>query len=365
MFCGGATKDLTGAAGLGYSEDRFIGKERIAVDIEVLTPPAGERAALWRTFLARSGLEAAEDVEQTVLVWDGETLAATGSRRGDLLLCIAADPARRGEGLLAAVLTALRQEAARAGRQRLFLYTKPENEGLFAPLCFYPVARGTEAVLMEDRKGGVRAFLGALPADPPASGAVGAAVMHCDPFTRGHRSLIERAAAECGRLYVFVLSEDRGRFPAGDRRRLVEAGTADLPNVRVLPTGPYLISTATFPTYFLKDRDWAGTVQCQLDMEIFTRYFVPHFGITRRYVGTEPLSPLTARYNEALLAALPRRGVEVRVLPRLERDGVPVSASAVRAALDRGDWETVRALVPPVTFAYLRERADSAAPDLR
>ena len=180
--------------------------------------------------------------------------------------------------------------------------------------------------------------------------------MHCDPFTLGHRHLSASAAAECGQVVVFVLSEDRGHYPAGDRLELVRRGTEDLANVTVLPTGPYLISLATFPTYFLPDRERAEQVQCQLDIEIFTRRYVPRFRITRRYLGTEPLSPVTGQYNAALAAALPGRGVEVRLIPRLEQNGVPISASAVRAAAARGDWETVRSLVPPATWDYLRAR---------
>ena len=152
---------------------------------------------------------------------------------------------------------------------------------------------------------------------------------------------------------VFVLSEDKGHFPASVRMELVRRGTADLPNVTVLPTGPYLISSATFPTYFLKDRDRADEVHCMLDIEIFAKYFAPHFSIIRRFVGTEPLSALTARYNEVLKTELLRRGIPVEEIKRLEKNGVPVSASAVRAALERQDREQVRTLVPTTTFNYL------------
>ena len=323
------------------------------MDVELVTFLRGDKQALWRGLLIGAGLEPEEDADETALVWDGGVLAAAGSRRGDLLKCIAVAEERQGEGLLATVLTALRQSAFQEGIRHLFLYTKPGNAHLFEPLFFYSVARTDQVLLMEDRKHGIQDFLASLPVEG-VPGPVGAAVMHCDPFTLGHRYLIETAARECGWLYVFLLSEDRGHFSAADRREMVLRGTADLPNVTVLPTGPYLISMATFPTYFLKDRERAGQIQCQLDIEMFTRYFVPRLSITRRYVGTEPLSPMTGQYNAALRAALPHRGVEVRELPRLEREGVPVSASSLRAALAAGDWERVRALAPPTTFDYLR-----------
>ena len=324
------------------------------MDTELSLCPKGRKLELWKSFLSRAGLEADTDVERTVLVWDDEQLIATGSRRGNLLKCIAVDELRQGEGLTATVLTVLRQDAFNAGHSHLFLYTKPKNKWMFSSLFFYPVAQTEDVLLMENRRDGIKAFLQNLPAES-ASGKVGAAVMNCNPFTKGHRYLIETAAKECDRLYVFVLSEDRSAFSAADRLEMVRLGTADLPNVTVLPTGPYLISSATFPTYFLKEREKASTIQCRLDIEIFTKYYVPKFGIQTRFVGTEPLSQMTNQYNEALRKYLPEAGIELRVIQRLEQEGIPVSASAVRERMAAGDREALRQLVPQTTWDYLNQ----------
>lgn len=317
--------------------------------IESVNTLQGAKKIAWAALLAKCSLEQAE-AEHTVLVWDGDVLAATGSLEGNILKCIAVDDAYQGQGLTGMVLTHLRQNAFQAGYSHLFLYTKPQNEHLFTPLLFYPIARTSKVLLMEDDARGIRRFLDALKV--PA-GECGAVVMNADPFTLGHRYLIETAAKQCGQLLVFVLSEDKGHFSADVRLELVRRGTADLHNVTVLPTGPYLISSATFPTYFLKDRDSAADVHCMLDIEMFARYFVPRFSITQRFVGTEPLSALTARYNEMLKEQLPMRGIQVTEIPRLEKNGLPVSASAVRRALEGKQWETLRTLVPQTTFDYL------------
>lgn len=324
------------------------------MDIELHSPLRGSKLNIWQTFLAKTGLTAEPDAGQTVLIWDDGQLIATGSRTGNLLKYIGVDPARQGEGLLAKVLTALRQEAFREGHSRLFLYTKPINEPLFADLMFYPVAQTGDVLLMEDRRDGIREFIRQL-SGKTHSGKVGAAVMNCDPFTLGHQYLVETASKACDYLYIFVLSEDQGHFSASDRIEMVRRGTAHLNNVTVLPTGPYLISSATFPTYFLKDRDQADRIHCQLDVEIFARHFAPAFSITTRFVGTEPLSPLTEQYNEILKAQLPVRGIGVEEIPRLALESTPVSASAVRAALAADDWQAVQTLVPHTTFAYLKD----------
>lgn len=293
--------------------------------------------------LRACGLTYDTEAQQTVLIWDGEALVATGARQDNVLKYIAVDPAYQGEGLTATVLTHLRQEALAAGHRHLFLYTKPKNKLQFQSLFFYPVARTKDVLLMEDRPNGIRQFLHTLPT-PCTTGTIGAAVMNCNPFTLGHQYLAETAAKECDHVYLFILSEDQSQFSPEDRLEMAKLGTAHLPNVTVLPTGPYLISSATFPGYFLKDRD-KTQAHCELDIAVFTEHYIPHFHITRRYVGTEPLSPLTQQYNQALKALLP---IELRELPRLELQGVPVSASAVRA-----DLSHMKQLVPHSTYTYI------------
>ena len=324
------------------------------MDIELIKSIQGRKKELWAAFLQKMDLAADEAVESTCLVWEDDQIIATGSRQENILKCIAVDPMHQGEDLTATVLTQLRQDAFSAGHKHLFLYTKPKNQFMFSSLFFYPIAKTDQVLLMEDRPGGVKNFVESLSA-PVTTGNIGAAVMNCNPFTKGHRYLIETAARQCDHLYVFVLSEDKSQFSADDRMGLVKAGTADLANVTVLPTGPYLISSATFPTYFLKEREKAQTVQCRLDIEVFAKYYAPHFGIKTRFVGTEPLSQMTNQYNEALLQYLPEHGIAVQEIPRVETAGTPISASFVRSLLGKGESALLKTLVPETTYAYLLE----------
>ena len=316
------------------------------MDLEIASSLRGRKKDAHSALLAQTGLADETEGCRIALLWDGEQLVATGAREGNLLKCIAVDAARQGEDLTAQILTALREDAFADGHRHLFLYTKPRNRILFSSLFFYPVIQAGEVLLMESRKNGIAEFLAQLP--PPVIGErIGAAVMNCNPFTLGHRYLIETAAKECDHVYIFLLSEDKSKFSAHDRMEMARLGTAHLPNVTVLPTGPYLLSAATFPTYFLKDRDRAQEARCLLDIAVFERYFIPHFHITHRYVGTEPFSLLTARYNEALKAHLT---IPLREIPRLELEGQAVSASAVRT-----DLSQCQALLPETTYRYLND----------
>ena len=177
----------------------------------------------------------------------------------------------------------------------------------------------------------------------------GVVVMNCNPFTLGHRYLIEQAAKQVKRLYVMVVREDCSLFAYTERKAMVEQGVADIKNVTVIDGSDYAISRATFPTYFLKRLDDAADTQMQLDLDLFRRHIAPALGATVRFVGTEPTDQLTRRYNQLMHEALK----DVREIDRLAKDGNAVSASRVRKAMEQGDMNTIRQLVPPTTLPYI------------
>ncbi|HCU08283.1 MAG TPA: [citrate (pro-3S)-lyase] ligase [Clostridiales bacterium] len=320
--------------------------------IETGAPFKGRKLEQLKAFLGRAGLEYEEGVHFSVCLYEHGEILATGSLDGNVFKCIAVREDRQGEDLTAKILTELRKEAIRREQVHLFLFTKPGNIRMFADFGFYPIASTPEALLMENRKNGARDYARSLAED--CDGVIGAAVVNCNPFTLGHRYLIETASARCDLLHLFVLTEDRSRFPSADRLQLVQAGTSDIPNVRVHETGPYMISSVTFPTYFIKDKTHAQDIACRLDLEIFARIFAREMGITVRFVGTEPNCQVTSAYNRQMLAYLPPLGIRVEEIQRKEIGGVPISASRVRALIDQGEIEKTAEWVPPTTYQYIR-----------
>jgi len=317
---------------------------------------SGKANAKWQDLLEKSGLCTDNCMDTTVLLYDEEKLIATGSRYENILKCIAVDPSRQGEDLTSKIITALRQDAFEAGFNHLFLYTKPENMSVFSSLFFYPIVQTDSVLLMENKQSGIKNFINSIKIHP--RGTVGSCVMNCNPFTLGHRYLIETASKQCDHLFVFIVSEDKSYFPFKDRFEMVKLGTADLKNVTVVETGPYLISSATFPTYFLKDREKAEEIHCMLDIEIFSKHFASAFNITKRFVGTEPLSPMTASYNETLKKYLPQKGIDVIELPRLISDGLPISASKVRELIKAEDFDLLKSFIPKTTFDFIINKGE-------
>ena len=132
-----------------------------------------------------------------------------------------------------------------------------------------------------------------------------ALVMNANPFTLGHLYLTERASAENDTVHLFMVSEDASLIPFKVRRRLITEGTSHLDNIIYHDSGPYIISSATFPSYFQKDMDAVIESHAKLDLVIFTK--IAHaLGIGRRYVGEEPHSRVTGIYNQIMEKELPK-----------------------------------------------------------
>lgn len=183
----------------------------------------------------------------------------------------------------------------------------------------------------------------------------GGIVMNCNPFTLGHRYLIEQSAAKVDKLFIFVVEEDKSIFPFADRIELVRRGTEDLPNVTVLPSGSYIISSLTFTDYFEKSEHQERVIDPSMDVEIFGEHIAPTLGITVRFAGEEPLDNITRQYNEAMARILPRYNVEFEVIPRKEQDGEVISASRVRKLLGDKDFDAISRIVPSTTLDYLKK----------
>ena len=301
--------------------------------------------------LTRVGIRRDGHLDYTCGIFDEGELIATGSCFGNTIRCLAVSGERQGEGLLNQVVSHLMEVQAQRGNTHVFLYTKVGSARFFADLGFYEIARvDGELVFMENRRTGFADYCARL-AKTRREGLSSAVVMNANPFTRGHLHLVERAAAESDTVHLFVLSEEAGPIPFAVRRRLVRQGVAHLPNVICHDSGPYIISAATFPSYFLKDEDTVAAAHARLDLTVFGR-IAETLGVTVRYVGEEPDSGVTALYNRIMAEHLPEVGVACRVIPRLTLNGRVVSASTVRQAIHDGTPETVADMLPPATAAY-------------
>ena len=383
------------------------------MEIQTLNPATPRQRQRIEAFLKRNGLRIDDmNYYAAVLDDDGEMIAG-GGLKDDVIKCVAVDDAHKGEAIANTLVSHIISHANQEGYSCIKLFTKPKNRQLFESLSFRLLAEAPEAILMETGIGGISNTVKALKkikeesekykeynkecredseeckedgkeckenseeckeeektnlntstsqhhttsylntstsqhlntTTPPR----GVVVMNCNPFTLGHRYLIEQAAKQVKRLYVMVVREDCSLFAYTERKAMVEQGVADIKNVTVIDGSDYAISRATFPTYFLKRLDDAADTQMLLDLDLFRRHIAPALSATVRFVGTEPTDQLTRRYNQLMHEALK----DVREIDRLAKDGNAVSASRVRKAMEEGDMNTIRRLVPPTTLPYI------------
>lgn len=331
-------------------------------------------------FLAANGLRLAP-LDRYVVVTrdeDGDEILAGGGLDGNVIKCVAVSESARSEGLMNILVSRLIVIAREEGLDSVKAFTKPENEGIFKSLGFGLLASAPKAILMENGRGGLpeyKKYLASL-ARPGWNGAI---VMNANPFTKGHRYLVEQAASQVDNLYVIVVKEDRSRFPYVERKAMIEAGCAGLDNVVVCEGSDYAISAATFPTYFLKKLDDATDTQIALDLDLFVNHIAQPLGVTVRFAGSEPEDALTRRYNELMAEILPgtsvavvrqdhqpdselvegsavrqaRRPIDFVEIPRLEQKGKPLSATLLRRALDKGGFKEAMEYIPESTVPYL------------
>lgn len=240
------------------------------------------------------------------------------------------------------------------GNTHLFLYTKCDSARFFGDLGFYEIARiNGQIVFMENKRTGFSSYLNSLEKQKESAPRIAALVMNANPFTLGHQYLVEKAASENDILHLFIVSEDASLVPFSVRKKLVMEGTAHLKNIRYHDSGPYIISNATFPSYFQKDEQAVIESHAMLDLTVFTK-IASALGINRRYVGEEPTSLVTGIYNQIMSEKLPENGIECVIVPRKENKGAVISASTVRQALKEENWPLLEELVPETTLNYFK-----------
>lgn len=321
-------------------------------------------------FLQTNGLRY-DDVDYYAAIVDesSDEMIAGGGLKGSVIKCVAVADGHKGEAVANVIVSHLIAKANAEGCQCVKLYTKPDNRQLFESLSFRLIAESPNAILMETGVGGIEKYSEELRVKSEelrvkseelkndesvvsnARKPIGAIVMNANPFTLGHRFLVEQSSELVERLYVVVVREDCSMFSYNERKAMVSQGVRDIGNVVVVDGSDYAVSAATFPTYFLKQLSDATDTQIILDLDLYRRRIAPALGATIRFFGSEPTDPLTRRYNELMHQQLGEE--HVHEIQRKQQEGSAISASRVRKAMMEGClWDAIQ-LVPPTTIPYI------------
>ncbi len=323
-------------------------------EFEIRKIPLSLRFERARTeeFLKNSGLRL-EDVDYYAGVFncDDEMLAG-GGLQGNILKCIAVSDRLRDTGMGGRLISHLVSTATAAGSSTVRCFTKPSNREIFESLGFRTIASAPQALLMEMGNPGIGRYISCLK-ELRREGRNGAIVMNGNPFSKGHRYLIEQASRQVDNLYVIMVSEDRSLFSTDERLAMATEACRDLGNVTICHGSTYAISALTFPTYFIKEVSDAAPTQITLDLDLFATHIAPALGISVRFVGSEPTDPLTCLYNRLMHEQLPQKGIEVIETERLALGENIVSASRIRANIADLNLADALKMVPPTTVPYI------------
>jgi len=303
--------------------------------------------------LQQENIERDKNLDYTVGMFDADyNLIATGSCFKNTLRCFAVDHNHQGEGLLNAVISNLIEYEYSLGNIELFIYTKISTAKFFGDVGFYEIARVDDRLIfMENRKNGFQNYLSGLAAGKKPGARIGAVVMNANPFTLGHQYLLQQASEACDYVHVFVVSEEASPIPFKVRYALVQKGSAQFKNLIYHPTGNYIISSATFPSYFLKDDKLVIESQAALDVRVFAKIAVA-LVINHRFVGEEPFSVVTFIYNKVMKEARQKNGILYTEISRKTGEDGPISASKIREKIKKGSIEEIKRDVPISTYEF-------------
>lgn len=323
-------------------------------------PFKGKELEKVKEFLKRADLMYDLGIEYTVCVLDEDyEIIGTGSVENNVIKCVAIDENHRGKGISVEIISHLLQYEFEKGRSHIYIYTKPKNKTMFGDMGFHTIMETQSVLFMENRKQGFSEYLQELVKETPKEAlesdkVIGCIVANCNPFTLGHKYLIDTARNCCDYLHLFILSDDRSYFSSLERYEMVKAGIQEMENVILHQTSDYIISAATFPVYFFKDQTTGEQANCELDLRLFGERICEKLGIAKRFVGTEPVCTVTQSYNEKMKEILPQYGIEVIELERKKIGQQYISASVVREMFSQGKLKVVKKMVPSEVYEIMK-----------
>lgn len=327
------------------------------VDLHLTNQASKEK---WQAFLEKLGLHnfserEVEKIDHTVaLVNEDGELVGTGSVAGNVLkyLGVCNEDAVQGQRFNQ-VVTALEQYLFSQQIFHYFVFTKKKYLLSFQHLNFIKLAQTSQTAFLEGGMPDIKDYLASLPKVlDQAQKRVAAVVMNANPFTLGHRHLVETASQNNDLVYVFVVKTDASLFTEKERMQLVKEGLNYLKNVLVVSSGDYQVSKATFPAYFLKSPSDLIQEQTEIDALVFKNWIAPSLNIQSRYLGQEPFSKTTNEYNKSLTKILTPQ-IKVEILPRLTKNNQVITATEVRRLIKENDLASIKKLVPATTFEFI------------
>ncbi|WDU82327.1 GNAT family N-acetyltransferase [Caloramator sp. Dgby_cultured_2] len=182
-----------------------------------------------KDFLKEFDLSLDDDVDLTLVAVEDDKIIGTCSAAKNIIKGFAVSRDYQSEGVASKLLTKIQNILFDKGIYETFIFTKPENKSIFEGLGYRFVEGNSDVVLLEGGAANVQKYVRDMFLKSDLDdGEKAALVMNCNPFTLGHKYLIEIAAKENERVVVFIVEENKSLFPFDVRLELVKKGVEDL-----------------------------------------------------------------------------------------------------------------------------------------
>lgn len=310
-----------------------------------------------KSFLQKFSLRLDDDVTKTFYIEEDEKIIGTISCAGYIIKCLAVDPFYQSENLAGKLVNQIIQYFSQNGIYSYQVFTKPIYKQIFLSLGFSEIVSTDKVIMLEggtssinDEISKIKKQLDMRFAILDETSDLAALVINGNPLTIGHMHLIETASRLHQLVVVFIVEENKSIFTFEERLSMAYLATRRLSNVCVLPSTKYIVSSLTFPTYFLKDGNEVHEEHAKIDALIFKNYFMKKLFIKKRYLGEE-FNPKMQNYNNTLKEVLQEN---VEIIPRYSENNQVVSASVVRKLLEEGKVEEALLYIPRENHLILR-----------
>ena len=306
-------------------------------------------------FLKKFDLNYESDITYSIYMEDENgNIVGTVSLNNYIIKCLAVSPEYQGENLAGELIDNLINKLRSDNKFYYSVYTKHEYEPLFLSLGFSKIASTDKVSMLEFGSPKIDEVMNRLKVKIESTldcklddSKVACVVANANPFTNGHLSLVEEAIyRRYDYVIVFIVQEDKSYFSEKERMALAYVSLLPYDNVVVVPSTRYMVSSMTFPGYFLHDKklsEWA-----KIDAIIFRDYFMKKLNIQTRFVGEET-DDYMVEYNNILKETI---GDGLVVLDRAKQDDEIISAKIVRKHLDEGRLEEALKLVPRGSWVF-------------
>ena len=184
---------------------------------------------------------------------------------------------------------------------------------------------------------------------------IGTVTMYASPFTKGHAYLVKKALEECDAVVIFVVSDNFHTMNSIDRIEIVRRNFQSNDRVVIIPTESYFASKQYFPEYSSKTMAEHLSPLVEYQEMISSKYVYRYLGITNRFLGEEEQDLVTAEYNHVVKKCCEENGIVLTIVPRLSLDGVIISGTESRKAIQMRNFELMELLLPDPTIEYIKE----------